>query len=325
MSVACARLRPEIIRLPPARMSLRRVWMDFLVAAALATGIGGGGLALLFAGFVTRAGGWGPAAAAGLPSLFVLPVVCVLGIPVMLLPGLLGARWVENRRAARWRRAHPEKVLDSRATALLQEVERTSQADYRRLAGVLHSVGGESSRACIVCDEYTDPPDPADELVEPIVIGPSRLIHVTAATGVFVVMLLAVAAVIVAPRFLHISPTLALLLALGAAVAGFAVYGLLWPRYVRFCPGRIEVLRFWLLGRRSRLTEYPLDGGTVVFVRTARRPGYGAGEKVVWRLAAVRAKGLLKAGFVTEPEEAERIWQALRSTASVPSLEGETL
>ena len=279
MSANGPRPPPEIIRLAPPLVPLRRVWADFKWASALVMGIGGGGLLLVFALFAKLAGGLNAALAAGLTSVFLTPVLCVLAVPVLLLPGVLWTRHVENRRVNRWRRKHPEALADSRAVAVLQELETTGRVDYSRLATLLRCGGAGAGPCCIAVDERTQPLTATAALTEPVVIGPGRILPLSAA-GAFGVWGAVMIGAVVAVRFLRLSRFAALLLLLAGPVAGWMVYSLLRPRYVRFAPGRIELLRYYLSASQPRVTIFPLDGDTVIFIGTrdgdadARRLGF---------------------------------------------------
>ncbi len=323
MSAVGARPPPAIIRLAPPLVPLRRVWHDFGVSTLLVMAVAGPGLVLVFAFIAVPSGGLRPALAAGLGNVLVAPLAAVLGVPVMLLPVILWTRWTENRRALRWRAEHPGVLAEPRAAAVVRELERTGRHEYPRLVAALYAVGG-AERCYIVCDAHTRPPEAADALTEPVVVRPARVGRVTVLAGLCLLLAWVGVAGIAGPRVLHVRPVTALLLALAGVVAVAALHHVLWSRYVRFCPGRIEVLRYGLFGRRPCVAEFPLEPGTVVFLRSLFA-GLVAPPIAVWRMTICRERRVFRTHFITHPDEAERLWQALLSRARAPELPTETL
>ena len=185
----------------------------------------------------------------------------------------------------------------------------------------------EAGPCRIAVDHGTQPLAAMTALTEPVDIGPGRIVPLSVA-GALGVWGAAMIGAVVAVRFLLLRPMAALLLLFVGPLFAWLVYHLVRARYLRFAPRRIEVLRYRLFANRLGVTMFPVDGDTVLFIRTrdggadARVLGF---PYVVWRLVVCRAEGVFPVRFVTGPSEGERVWQALLSTVVSPPLTYDSL
>lgn len=89
------------------------------------------------------------------------------------------------------------------------------------------------------------------------------------------------------------------------------------PRYLRFAPGRLQVLKYTYWGRTPEIADYPAAPGMlcVVYQRWgAVRLALGYGTRRDELLVSGRGRDFLP-----------RLWQALLSTAPTPPLSTEGL
>ena len=326
MPVGCLRVPPEIVRLPPALMPLRQVWVEFWHVALIVFLVGVVGLAVVIAVYVSLAGGFGPAWSAGLVRVFVAPVVVVSVLPLVALPLLLWVRFVGNRAARRWHAAHPQVMADARAAVYLREFASAGWADYRSLANALRAVSSNPPRCRIACVADVQPPATPDTLIEPVVIKPGQVIGpwLASAAGLGALVLF------VLVRTARVAPATGLA-ALGLLLlAAWTWLCALRPRYIRFAPGLIEVLRYRPFGGPPEVVRLPVDADTVIFVGSqgphpAQTPGKSLAGSAGWDLVVCRPERIQKLRFQGSREVTERIWHALLSTAPTPPLTYDTL
>jgi hypothetical protein len=326
---SAARPPVEVLHVPPPVRKLTAVLKIVLAEIGAGYAIILPSLALVYLGFVSYVPGGlanlgpflGQLLAVVAPALAVL-----LATPLAVGTGILGDMWLGNRAACRCRErmraAHPEVDTDPRLAALSEAWGTARRRDLRPLARVLQAPRYARSTTPIVCLGEVDVPPATGALAEPIVITPSRTMRAILwlVVAFFASYCVFLGGMKIVPRPIGLG--VPLLVALIAVVVWVWLV-LLRPRYVRFAPGVMQVLTYGPFRPQPRITSFPFDGGTQVFiaVQSLRKRDRTRLEFAAWRgghIERVRVVSMSR-------EELEALWRVLLCTAPTPPLSNTEL
>lgn len=260
------------------------------------------------------------------------------GLPTLLILAVLAAfvihRLVKNRSKAHAARrtefdaGFPDWEKDPVAARLAKRWRGVWQTPTVEL--VLEAIHAEPlpapPRARLICLGVPRVPDIGALRFEPLIVTPTRFmwkrLFVIAPAVLLLVFWLA-ARLGWLPGLRHFSIvgfTYPFVLALGAAGAWFW-RTVVWPTYLRFAPGMVQVVQFGWVSRKPDIRSYPMTPGTVAILAQPR----GVQIATVHLLRG-RQRDQIPLWQMKDREEVTAwLWQALLSTAPTPPLSDEDL
>ena len=214
-------------------------------------------------------------------------------------------------------------LSDARVRRLVDLRERGITKEVRLAAALREMNATTGAGALTIVVPWSIPiPDVVDASTEPLIVRPQigmPLAVMAATLGAAIMMLVMMILVAIAPVPKVLIPGVLLTNLLPSAFILLASH--VWPRYLRFAPGMLQVFRYGLWNNKPRVESLPLAAGTTVFAR------HGASPFVRFQqLCVCLPDGRVRRfRFRLEPRRASVMWQILLSTAPTPPLDAEHL
>lgn len=316
---------PLIIRVPPPRTAGSGVqpWVFWIVVVSI-------GLAPVIPAVALLLALRPPWAVPGLGGALLAGVIMVVVVwrVARRYQQRLDARWSEHRREydARSRDVEPDPV----AAAISRKWHRRSHLPESEV--VLEAIRAHPPprppRARVVCLGPMDIPEVGDLRFEPVIITPTRYLWrrlwiVPLAVALFGLWLFGKLGAW--PGLEHMPlGAFGYFLVVGIAAAAVWVWRTaIHPTYLRLAPGMLQVVEFGLGKAKPTIRSYPMQPGTVaIMINPSARPN----RRLTLTLARGENGDEIPLWQMQQPAEAaERIWQALLSTAPTPPLSDEEL
>jgi len=257
------------------------------------------------------------------------------GVAALVALGILALWWPQrNARCERRRQAYLARLRERRDDPIAIELAAhwhgggKRPSDEQVKAILASATARDPPRAAVVCLGKIDAPEVGEIFFEPEIITPTRyigrrLIFIPIAGALIFLWVLHRIGVLPF-RFPQLS-SFGYLLWMGAAVGGAWVWrSAVRPTYIRMAPGIIQILQYRYRRAKPLIRSYPMDGETLAILR-----GKATGKKgpnLALTLLRADQKDTVDLSRMRKREEvAERMWQALLSTAPTPPLSDEEL
>jgi hypothetical protein len=268
-----------------------------------------------------------------------LGLMLVTGVAVVGVVALAGAGWLtwwwprHRRRRERQRLAYVAKLRERGEDPLVPEIAECWQSskgvsDDDVKTVLIASTMSDPPRAAVVCLGKIDVPEVGEIFFEPEIITPTgymgrRLIFIPIAAALIFVWVLQKIGILPF-RIVHLG-RVSYLLWMGVAIAGAWVWrSAVRPTYIRMAPGVIQIMQYRYRRAKPLIRSYPMDGETLAILRGKATGKKGPNLKLT--LLRAERKDTVDLSRMRKREEvAERMWQALLSTAPTPPLNDEEL
>jgi hypothetical protein len=268
-------------------------------------------------------------------ALALTPWLLLGGVPALLGAALL-AWWAPKRRLRRTQR-RTEYVASMRQPARDPVAGEIAEKWANHTSGVSddvaqsalkHHAAADETRAQVLCLGTFDVSEVGEEFFEPEIIAPTRYIG-------WKLMFVPFAALVIAIWFLQVIDVIHLrrtplphygyivMMGVGAGIAWFR-RAVLQPTYIRMAPGVIQILEYRFRKGKPTIRSYPMDHETTAILRgraTEKKPC----DFRVTLLRGQQQDSIDVARMRGREIAAQRIWQALLSTAPTPPLSNENL
>lgn len=231
-----------------------------------------------------------------------------------------------RRRRAEFLVAFPDLQADP-ISVRLGKLWQQTRSNPPKAEAVSKELSGADVPTCpsarIICFGPVAIPEVGDVRFEPYIVSATaflwrRLLSVPIALVVILFWLLQSAHVIPGGRVNLGGFTYVIALGVGTTVT-WIWRGAIRPTYVRMAPGIIQVLEYGLRRGKPVIRDYPMEAGTLVLVA----PWQKGVQVTLWRQD--RKDILPMSHLHNRAEAAERLWQALLSTAPIPRMSDEEL